>query len=125
MLKVSKKKKMKERKTHIYTLEQQIYSKLAIKTQEHHLMLLLLTTHFAHNSTVIIVEFDQINAGLAWETIISDNKFVFSNWEKYVVRRVVETYRATCFHSYSPSIRLRKKKFSRQHHKKISRTLKY
>ena len=65
MFKVSKKKKMKERKTHIYTLEQQIYSKLAIKTQEHHLMLLLLTTHSAHNSTVIIVEFDQINAGLA------------------------------------------------------------
>ena len=65
MFKVSKKKKMKERKTNIYTLEQQIYSKLAIKTQEHHLMLLLLTTHFAHNSTVIIVEFDQINAGLA------------------------------------------------------------
>ena len=61
MFKVSKKKK----KTHIYTLKQQIYSKLAIKTQEHHLMLLLLTTHFAHNSTVIIVEFDQINAGLA------------------------------------------------------------
>ena len=59
MFKVSQKKK------HIYTLEQQIYSKLAIKTQEHHLMLLLLTIHFAHNSTVIIVEFDRINAGLA------------------------------------------------------------
>ena len=119
MFKVSKKIYI-----YIYTLEQQIYSKLAIKTQEHHLMLLLLTIHFAHNSTVIIVEFDQINAGLAWETIISDNKFVSSNWEKYV-RRVGETYWATCFHSYSPSIRLQKKKFSWQHHKKISQTLKY
>ena len=117
-------KTSKKTHTHIHTRTTcQIYFKLTIKTQERRLMLLLLTTHSALNSTVIIVEFDQINASLTWETIVSDNKFVFSNWEKYAVRWVGETCWATCFHSYSPNATLRKNKFSRQHHKKISRTL--
>ena len=32
-------------------------------------------------STVILAGFEQINAGWAWETIVLDNKFVFSNWD--------------------------------------------
>ena len=35
--------------------------------------------------SVIIDEFEQINAEWAWETIVSDNKFVFRNYEKYIV----------------------------------------
>ena len=34
--------------------------------------------------SVIIDEFEQINAEWAWETIVSDNKFVFRNCQKYI-----------------------------------------
>ena len=34
--------------------------------------------HISH-FTVIIAEFEQINAGWAWQTIVLDNKCVFSN----------------------------------------------
>ena len=40
--------------------------------------------HISHYSTVIIDEFEQINTGWAWETIVWDNKFFFGNCEKYV-----------------------------------------
>ena len=35
--------------------------------------------HSQHYYIAIIAEFEQINAGCAWETIVSDIKFVFSN----------------------------------------------
>ena len=79
----------------------------------------LLLTHFAHYSIVNIVEFEQINAVWDWETVVSDNKFVFSNSEKYIVLWAG----GICFHLYSPNIRLQKNKFLWQHSKKISRTL--
>ena len=63
----------------------QIYQKLAIKTPERHLVLLLLTLYFALYCTVKIVELEQANAGWAWEKVVSDNKFVFSNCKKYNV----------------------------------------
>ena len=40
--------------------------------------------HILH-FTVIIAEFEQINASWAWETIVSEKKFVFSNCEKYTI----------------------------------------
>ena len=36
---------------------------------------------------VIISEFEQPNASLAWETIVSDNNFFPSNYGKYIVLR--------------------------------------
>ena len=46
--------------------------------------------------TVNIAEFEQINnAGWTWEIVVSDNKFVFSNCEKYTVLW------ARWFHIYS------------------------
>ena len=48
----------------------QICSKLTVKTPEQHQVLLLLMN---------IAEFEQINASWAWETIVSDNKLIFSN----------------------------------------------
>ena len=33
----------------------------------------------------MIAEFEQINGGWAWETIVLDNNFVFSNSEKYIL----------------------------------------
>ena len=44
----------------------------------------LRSTDFALCSTIIIAEFKQINASFAGETIVSDNKFAFSNCEKYI-----------------------------------------
>ena len=49
-------------------------------------MYLKWNTHFAHYSTVSIAEFEQVNAACAWETAVSDNKFVFSNCEKYFIQ---------------------------------------
>ena len=40
--------------------------------------------HISH-FTVIIAEFEQINAGWVWQTIVLGNKFVFSNCGKYIV----------------------------------------
>ena len=48
-------------------------------------LLLLLLTNFALYSTVIISEFEQISAVWVYGYIISDNKFAFSNCEKYIV----------------------------------------
>ena len=45
----------------------QIYQKLAIKTPERHLVLLLLILYFALYSTGKIAEFEQANAGWAWK----------------------------------------------------------
>ena len=46
-------------------------------------LLLILNIWVIMSSTVIIAEFEQINATWAWETIDADNKFAFSNWEIY------------------------------------------
>ena len=42
-----------------------------------------------------------------------DNKFAFSNCEKYIVAWDEKICWATCFQFYSPNIRLQKGKFSR------------
>ena len=43
--------------------------------------ILKVKTYFTLYCTVNIAKFKQINAGCARETVVSDNKFVFSNWE--------------------------------------------
>ena len=53
-----------------------------------------------------------------WETIAADNKFVFSNCEKYIALYAGKHCWAACFHSYSPYIRLWKNKFSQQRFQK-------
>ena len=40
---------------------------------------------FTPYSNVSIVEFEQINVSLVWEMVVSGNKFVSSNCEKYIV----------------------------------------
>ena len=100
MFKVSKKTQKNPHRTTC-----QIYSKLTIKIPERHLVLFLLLT---------LNTFYQINPGWTWETIITDKKFVFSNWEKYIVLWAGDICRAICFHSYSLNIRLRKDKFSKR-----------
>ena len=55
-----------------------------------------------------------------WENIVLDNKFVFSNCEKYIVLWAGKVRWATRFHLYS---RLRKGYFSRQPFRNLSRTL--
>ena len=57
------------------------------------------------------------------EKLVSDNKHVFSNCEKYIVLWAGKICWVTCFHLYSPNIRLQKEKNSRQHFQKVSRTL--
>ena len=102
----------------------QIYSKLTIKTSERRLVLLLLTLNFAPYSTVNIAEFKQINAvGPEKGYFQTINEFLFNNCEKYIVLWTGKIYWAICFYYYSPSIRLRKDEFSRQHFKKIGPTL--
>ena len=94
----------------------QIYQKLAIKTPERHLVLLLLTLYFALYCTVKIVELEQANAGWAWEKVVSDNKFVFSNCKKYNVLwagKFVRLY----------FLRLQKDQVSRRHFRNVSQTL--
>ena len=44
----------------------------------------------------------------------SDNKFVFSNREKYIVLQAGKICLVIFFHLYSPNIRLGKDRFSRQ-----------
>ena len=39
-------------------------------------------TYFELYSTVNIAELEQINVGWTWKMVVSDNKFVFSNYEK-------------------------------------------
>ena len=63
------------------------------------------------------------NADWVWEYIVSDNKFVFSNYEKYIVLWAGKICWSTCFHLCSLKIRLWKDYISRQHLKKISQTL--
>ena len=77
--------------------------------------------NFKHISYFILIidEFEQINAEWAWETIVSDNKFVFRNWEIYCPMGL-EDLLGYIFYHYSPNISSRKDKFSRQCFKKIS-----
>ena len=44
------------------------------------------------------------------EKLVSDNKLVFSNCEKYIVLWAGKICWVTCFHHYSPKIRLQKGK---------------
>ena len=49
-------------------------------------MLLFLTLNIFRNYYIVIIaEFEQVNAGWAWETIVSENKFVFSDCGIYNV----------------------------------------
>ena len=50
--------------------------------------------------------------GWTWETIVSCNKFLFSNCGKYIVLWTENICQATCFHPYSPNISLQKDTFS-------------
>ena len=103
-----------------------MYSKLAVKTPEQHLVLLLLILNiyleYIHNLFYCYC-WIQINAAWAWKTLVSDNEFVFGNCEKYSDQGVGKICRATCFHLYSPNLRFQKDKFSQQCFKKISQTL--
>ena len=92
------------------------------KATEWHLVLLLSTLNIFLHFIIFIVEFNHINVGWAWETIFSD-KFIFSNWQKYIVLWTEEICEPTYFHSFSPNLGLGKDKFSWQHFKKISQTL--
>ena len=64
--------------------------------------------YFTLSSTVIIAEFEQVNSSCAWETIVSDNEFAFSDCEKCIVLWAGTVCWATNFHNYSPNIELRK-----------------
>ena len=64
-----------------------------------------------------------LNSNWARKTVVSDNKFVFSNCEKHIVLWAEKIYGAKCFHFYSLNVRLQKDKFSRRHFKKIIRNL--
>ena len=89
------------------------------------LVLLLLTLNlFRTYSTVITAEFKQINGSWAWETIVSDHKFIFSTCGTYIVLWVWNICWTTCFQFYSHNIRFWKGKFLRQCFQKISQTLK-
>ena len=66
---------------------------------------------------ILVAEFQQKNAGWAWESVVSDKKIVFSNCEKYIVLWARKVCWAICFHLYSPNISLQKDKFSQQHFK--------
>ena len=94
----------------------QIYQKLAINTPERHLILLLLMWYFALHSTVKIAEFEQTNAGWDEETVLSDNKPVFSNCEKYIVVWAGKICQAIF-------LRLQNDKVSRRQFKNINRTV--
>ena len=99
---------------------------LTIRKPGQHLVLLLLTlTYFAFYSTVNIAEFKQINAGWAWEMVVSGNKFVFSNCEIYIIVWVGKIFCTVCLylHLYSCKIKLLRDTFSWQHFKKISSIL--
>ena len=62
----------------------QIYSKLAMKTPEQHVVLLLLTFNIFHTFfTVNIAEFAQKNVDWVWEMVVSDN--VFSVTERNIL----------------------------------------
>ena len=102
----------------------QLYLKLRIRAPERCLGLLLLTLNmFCSLFYVIITE--QTNAVWAWENLVSDSKFVYSNCRKCIVLWIWKFCWATSFHPYSPNIRLRKDKFPWQHFKKIHRTLEH
>ena len=94
----------------------QIYQKLAIKTPERHLILLLLILYFALYSTVKIAEFEQTNAGWDEETVVSGNKPVFSNCKKYIVVWAGKICQAIF-------LRLQNDKVSRRQFKNINQTL--
>ena len=76
--------------------------------------------HICAYFNVNIVEFEQINASWARKAMVSDNKFVFSSCEKYIVQWTWKICLAICFHLYSPNIRLGENNFSREYFKKIS-----
>ena len=87
--------------------------------------------YFRLYSTVTITELKQVNAGWLWEHIVSDNKFFFSNSEKWIVLWARKFCRAIilfcfsdflCFHPYLPKISLWNGNFLQQNLKK-SRTL--
>ena len=72
-----------------------------------------------------MLHFTRFSIALGLNMVVLDNKFVFSNCEKYVVVRAGKICWATCFQLYSPTISLRKDKFSRRYFEKIHRTLIY
>ena len=91
MFKVSKKKKKKNKKTKNKTKNK----------------------HWNNVSNIFKVNNKDTRTTTGSSIVISDNKFVFSNYEKYIVDLWTGKIRwATCFHSYSPNIMLRKDKFS-------------
>ena len=98
----------------------QIYSKLAMKTPERYVVLLLLTFNIFHFFLLSILLNLHKKKCLLGLRNGSFRQCVFSNWEKYIVLWAGKTYLAICFHSCP---RLQKDKFSQWHFKKISRTL--
>ena len=65
-------------------------SKKTKKSLEQHVKYIQTTssalwTYFSLYAIVIIVEFQQIYVGWAWETIVLDNKFSFHIYENYMV----------------------------------------
>ena len=110
-------------KKNTHTLETcQIYSKLTIKTPKRRLLLLLVTLNMFRSLFYCYYCWIRTN-NWVWEDRVSDNKSVFSNYEKYVALWAGKVCWATHFHLYSPKTRLRKDDFSRQPFRKISRTL--
>ena len=66
-----------------------------------------------------------LNQNKCYETLISDSKFVFNNFDKCIILSAGKICWATCFHLYSPNIKFQNDTFSRQYFKKVGRTLIY
>ena len=59
-----------------------------------------LGTYITLYSTVNIANFKKINDGVTWEMVVSDNKFVFSCFEEYIVLWTGKICWAIGFHLY-------------------------
>ena len=77
------KKTKKNTRTSIFTC--QVYLQLTIKTPEQHVAPLLLTLNIFFTLFCCYHCWIQINTGWALKIIVSDNKFAFSNCDKYIV----------------------------------------
>ena len=89
----------------------QIYSRLTIKTPEQRLAPLLLTLNIFLTLFYCYYCWIRTKKNVSWarEIIVPDNKFAFSNCEKYIVLWAGENCLVTSFHSYLSNIRLREK----------------
>ena len=94
MFKVSKKNTHQNNISNIFKVNSKNIKKksgASIFNFEHILYFILLLS---------LLNLKKINAGWAWETKVSDNKFISSNCGKYIVPRAEKICWATCFRPY-------------------------